>query len=71
MISMYGSGSDLSPIHLDNVICRGNESSLFDCQSNPVGQNNCDHSEDAGVKCGGMNSFIDYFGHTLSPYYAL
>ena len=48
-------GSSLSrPIHLDNVGCNGSESSLFNCTSNEVGMNNCDHSEDAGVRCNGM-----------------
>ena len=47
----FGSGS--GDILLDNVICRGTESSLLECNTNPVGRHNCDHSEDAGVRCEG------------------
>ena len=38
-------------IWLDDVRCRGTESRLIDCDANPLGQNNCLHSEDAGVRC--------------------
>ena len=47
----FGSGS--GDILLDNVACQGNESTLLECDTNPVGQHDCDHSEDAGVRCGG------------------
>jgi len=47
----FGSGS--GDILLDNVVCRGTESSLLECNTNPIGQHNCDHSEDAGVRCEG------------------
>ena len=48
---IYGRGT--GEILLDNIECRGNESSLLDCDHNR--ENNCarDHSEDAGVICGG------------------
>ena len=38
-------------IWLDDVSCRGTESRLIDCPANPLGQHNCRHSEDAGVRC--------------------
>ena len=51
----FGSGG--GAILLDNVVCRGTESSLLECNTNPIGQHNCDHSEDAGVRCEGINIF--------------
>ena len=42
------------PIHLDNVVCTGSESSLLQCGHNPVGTHNCDSTEMAGVRCGGL-----------------
>ena len=50
--AFFGRGS--GSILLDNVICRGTESSLLECNTNPVGIHNCDHSEDAGVRCNGI-----------------
>ncbi len=42
-------GSD--PIWLDDVSCVGTESSLFNCNANPLGIHTCSHSRDAGVSC--------------------
>ena len=50
--SYFGSGS--GAIYLDSVVCNGSEGTLQHCAANPIGVHNCDHSEDAGVKCGGM-----------------
>ena len=44
----------LGPIFLDELTCRGEEASLLQCISNPIGVHNCDHSEDAGVRCEGV-----------------
>ena len=46
----FGEGNSRS-IHLDNVLCRGDEERILNCGSNAVGVNNCDHFEDAGVIC--------------------
>lgn len=42
-----GSGTIL----MDDLMCTGNESSLFDCGFNGWGVSNCGHGEDAGVQC--------------------
>ena len=44
-------GEGTGPIHLDNVNCAGNESSLLNCTL--LTNHNCIHSEDAGVECAG------------------
>lgn len=47
----FGQGS--GPIHLDNVICQGDEAKLHLCDANDFGDNDCGHNEDAGVVCSG------------------
>ena len=47
--SKYGQGS--GQIWLDNLRCRGSESSILKCSHRGIGINNCGHSEDAGVIC--------------------
>ncbi|XP_023931215.1 scavenger receptor cysteine-rich type 1 protein M160-like [Lingula anatina] len=52
---VYGSYWDIHPtygrIWLDDLRCRGNESSIFDCSHRGLGVHNCDHSDDAWVEC--------------------
>ena len=45
----FGQGSE--QIWVDNLECSGNEYSPFSCSQNTLGQHNCRHSEDAGVRC--------------------
>ena len=44
-------GSGRGRVLMDEVNCRGNESSLDHCEFNGWGFNDCYHSEDAGVEC--------------------
>ena len=50
----FGEGPNQLQVLLDNVVCQGSESSLLDCQHEPVGMTNCNHTEDAGVRCEGI-----------------
>jgi len=41
----------IDPIFFDNVQCVGTEAMLVDCLANALGDNDCTHTEDAGVAC--------------------
>ena len=47
----YGPGN--GTILLDDINCKGNESSIASCGHRPWGKNNCEHDEDVGVSCYG------------------
>ncbi|XP_044844705.1 deleted in malignant brain tumors 1 protein-like isoform X2 [Mauremys mutica] len=50
----FGLGSDL--IWLDDVNCAGTEAALSDCRDRPWGTHDCNHGEDAGVVCSGLEN---------------
>ena len=49
-------GLGTGQIVLDNVQCTGSENKLLACSSAPLLKvsSNCDHSDDAGVRCEGI-----------------
>ena len=49
----YFGSFEFHPIHLDNVQCTGSEENITQCSYVTSTAINCDHSEDAGVICGG------------------
>ncbi|XP_033729953.1 deleted in malignant brain tumors 1 protein-like [Pecten maximus] len=44
-------GPGTGQIWLDNLACDGTEETLSQCQANNLGVHNCDHTNDAGVRC--------------------
>ena len=52
--SHFGGGS--GGIFLDNLGCYGYESRLLDCIRPTIGVHDCDHSDDAGVRCQGREA---------------
>ena len=49
--TLYGNGTNTGPIWLDNVDCRGKESTIAACEHNGWGNNSCSHKDDIGVTC--------------------
>lgn len=63
-VGRYDPGS--GPIYLDEVRCTGSEPSIVNCSSSR--QHDCDHSEDAGVRCEGIGMKTSIFAlvqHTM------
>ena len=56
LTAFYGAGTGL--IYLDDVACTLSVSQLLECSSRPILAHNCDHRDDAGVKCEGMFCFL-------------
>ena len=57
-------GSGTGSIFMDDINCVGSETSILACQYRGWGRHNCDHDEDAGVRCypdrGNYPSFIRF-----------
>ena len=47
--AQFGQGT--GQIWLDNLVCTGTEARLVDCGHNSFGTHNCNHNEDAGIRC--------------------
>ncbi|XP_071484837.1 scavenger receptor cysteine-rich domain-containing protein DMBT1-like [Diadema antillarum] len=52
-------GQGTGNIWLDDVLCTGTETSIFDCGNNGIGVKNCGHSQDAGVRCNNDVRLVD------------
>ncbi|XP_048365796.1 lysyl oxidase homolog 3 [Sphaerodactylus townsendi] len=51
-------GQGMGPVHMNEVQCAGSEKSLWSCPHKNITQEDCKHSEDAGVRCN-----IPYMGY--------
>ena len=67
----YGKGT--GEIWLDDVDCKGNEPSIFQCGHKGWGIRNCDHSQDASVICIPIGNLLklDVRGINVSAKYLL
>ena len=50
-------GAGIGPVYLDDVECSGSESNLTNCSSRSIIHCNRGHSEDAGVRCQGIDGY--------------
>ena len=66
----FGQGDGLE-ILLDDVACRGDEETLLECQHGGLGNNNCSHSEDAGVRCKPLPVFLPGNGCVIGLIFVL
>lgn len=48
---MFLEGTAGEPIWIDDMKCSGTESNILYCNYGTIGLHNCDHSEDAGLRC--------------------
>ena len=46
-----GSWTNTSKVWLDDVVCQGDETDIQNCKHRPWGQENCDSSEAAAIRC--------------------
>jgi hypothetical protein len=50
--NIFSTATSVVPILLDDVACRGWESTILNCPHMTVGQHNCVHGEDITLRCG-------------------
>ncbi len=56
---IYGLGK--GAIWMADVDCKGNETSLLECNQSKIGESYCGHDDDAGVICIAQGNFFYYF----------
>ncbi len=58
-------GQSSGPIVLNNVVCRGSEQTLFQCQRDNLDVGSCTRSQDAGVECIEGKGSAHYYSTTV------
>ena len=54
------SGESVGPVHMENVLCNGDEPMLVNCSY--FVQSGCSHSKDIGIVCPGKSLCLDDAG---------
>ena len=54
-------GQATGAIWMADVDCRGNETSLLECNQTKIGENNCGHDDDAGVICIALGNHFYFY----------
>ena len=65
----FRSGSSSLPIWLDGVRCTTTDRQLFECIHNGFGNEDCTHSEDAGVACIGTGLQCEIYTYLQKTLY--
>nr|XP_034316959.1 deleted in malignant brain tumors 1 protein-like isoform X6 [Crassostrea gigas] len=60
--AVYGQGS--GPIWLDDVNCKGSETSIEKCSHRPWGSHNCNHGDDVSINCLPNDTIVRLVGGT-------
>ena len=59
--NVYTFGAGTGMILLDQVHCNSRHTNIFDCPHNGFGNQDCNHSHDAGVRCSGAPGEFCYY----------
>ena len=51
-------GQGTGDILLDDLLCSGQESNIFDCVHSGVGVHDCTHAQDAGLRCAPISKLL-------------
>ena len=67
--SHFGRAASEVPIHLDDVMCEGNENDISECSHKGIGLHDCSHLEDVGLRCSGPDHQKSCLNTCVKGYY--